>query len=93
VGQTAEHRIDRYWCVMTRPFKGRLATLAYRRFDLQAPTRPGKRIRFWVVAVGRLPMLLWACSTDPWRVQSHRHLTSGGGEIVEIFLPSEIVVS
>ena len=52
-----------------------------------------ERIRFWVVAVGRLPMLLWACSTDPWRVQSHRHLASGGGEIVEIFLPSEIVVS
>ena len=24
VGQTAEHRIDRYWCVMTRPFKGGL---------------------------------------------------------------------
>ena len=29
VGQTAEHRIDRYWCVMTRPFKGRLANTGY----------------------------------------------------------------
>ena len=29
----------------------------------------------------------------PWRVQSHRHVASGGGEIVEIFLPYEIVVS
>jgi hypothetical protein len=29
----------------------------------------------------------------PWRVQSHRHVASGGGEIVEIFLPHEIVVS
>jgi hypothetical protein len=33
VGQTAEHRIDRYWCVMTRPFKG--PPTLYRRTSLE----------------------------------------------------------
>jgi hypothetical protein len=29
----------------------------------------------------------------PWRLQSHCYVASGGEEIVEIFVPSEIVVS
>ena len=41
--KTAEHRIDRYWCVMTRPFKGRLAappvTVIGRREGVQGGAR------------------------------------------------------